>query len=57
MPTDAFCQPFKGNGKPEPLKENLSGFWSRRIVAACMGALGGEGLVAQSVVIDPVLDE
>jgi toxin YoeB len=23
--------PFKGVGKPEPLKENLSGFWSRRI--------------------------
>ena len=23
--------PFKGIGKPEPLKETLSGFWSRRI--------------------------
>ncbi len=23
--------PFQGIGKPEPLKENLSGFWSRRI--------------------------
>lgn len=23
--------PFRGVGKPEPLKENLSGFWSRRI--------------------------
>ncbi|GAB3904101.1 type II toxin-antitoxin system mRNA interferase toxin YoeB [Larkinella knui] len=23
--------PFEGKGKPEPLKENLSGFWSRRI--------------------------
>ena len=23
--------PFDGLGKPEPLKENLSGFWSRRI--------------------------
>ena len=23
--------PFNGIGKPEPLKENLSGFWSRRI--------------------------
>ena len=22
---------FEGMGKPEPLKENLSGFWSRRI--------------------------
>ncbi|MBC5788688.1 Txe/YoeB family addiction module toxin [Providencia sp. JUb39] len=23
--------PFSGIGKPEPLKENLAGFWSRRI--------------------------
>lgn len=23
--------PFEGIGRPEPLKENLSGFWSRRI--------------------------
>lgn len=23
--------PFKGRGKPEPLKGSLSGFWSRRI--------------------------
>ncbi|MBP2833855.1 Txe/YoeB family addiction module toxin [Aquimarina sp. U1-2] len=23
--------PFKGIGKPEPLKYNLKGFWSRRI--------------------------
>lgn len=23
--------PFEGIGKPEPLKETLSGFWSRRI--------------------------
>ena len=23
--------PFKGIGKPEPLRENMSGFWSRRI--------------------------
>ncbi len=28
---DAKRQPFHGIGKPEPLKENLSGFWSRRI--------------------------
>jgi toxin YoeB len=29
----AECQrdPFAGIGKPEPLKGNLSGFWSRRI--------------------------
>lgn len=24
-------QPFEGIGKPEPLRENLSVFWSRRI--------------------------
>jgi toxin YoeB len=23
--------PFTGTGKPEPLKHNLTGFWSRRI--------------------------
>ena len=29
--TDMKRSPFEGIGKPEPLKENLSGFWSRRI--------------------------
>ena len=29
--TDVKRAPFEGIGKPEPLKENLSGFWSRRI--------------------------
>ncbi|EKV29269.1 YoeB toxin protein [Caenispirillum salinarum AK4] len=28
---DAARSPFKGLGKPEPLKENLSGWWSRHI--------------------------
>ncbi len=28
---DALRHPFEGVGKPEPLRENLSGFWSRRI--------------------------
>ena len=28
---DAQRSPFEGIGKPEPLKSNLSGFWSRRI--------------------------
>jgi toxin YoeB len=28
---DTQRSPFEGIGKPEPLKENLSGFWSRRI--------------------------
>lgn len=29
--TDVQRSPFEGIGRPEPLKENLSGFWSRRI--------------------------
>lgn len=29
--SDAQRSPFEGIGKPEPLKENLAGFWSRRI--------------------------
>jgi len=29
--SDTKRTPFEGIGKPEPLKENLSGFWSRRI--------------------------
>lgn len=28
---DTMRSPFEGIGKPEPLKEDLSGFWSRRI--------------------------
>ena len=28
---DVQRNPFHGPGKPEPLKENLAGFWSRRI--------------------------
>ncbi|MGE4319538.1 MAG: Txe/YoeB family addiction module toxin [Deferribacterales bacterium] len=28
---DVLRSPFEGIGKPEALKENLSGFWSRRI--------------------------
>ena len=29
--TDTKRSPFEGIGKPEHLKENLSGFWSRRV--------------------------
>ncbi|GJM04309.1 MAG: hypothetical protein DHS20C09_03000 [marine bacterium B5-7] len=29
--TDTQRTPYEGIGKPEPLKENLTGFWSRRI--------------------------
>ena len=28
---DIKRNPFDGIGKPEPLKENLSGYWNRRI--------------------------
>jgi toxin YoeB len=28
---EALRTPFEGVGKPEPLRENLSGLWSRRI--------------------------
>ena len=28
---DVMRSPFEGIGKPEALKQNLSGFWSRRI--------------------------
>jgi toxin YoeB len=30
---DALRHPFKGLGKPEPLKRELAGWWSRRITA------------------------
>lgn len=30
---DASRTPFEGKGKPEPLKHNLVGFWSRRITS------------------------
>lgn len=29
--SDVMRSPFEGIGKPEPLKHNLAGFWSRRI--------------------------
>lgn len=28
---DTMREPFEGIGKPESLRENLSGYWSRRI--------------------------
>jgi toxin YoeB len=28
---EVLRSPFEGLGKPEPLRENLAGFWSRRI--------------------------
>lgn len=29
--TDVLRQPYQGLGKPEPLKHELQGYWSRRI--------------------------
>lgn len=29
--SETLRSPFTGIGKPEPLRENLTGFWSRRI--------------------------
>lgn len=31
---DIARDPFRGTGKPEPLKGDLTGFWSRRITKA-----------------------
>lgn len=31
LTTDMLRHPFEGKGKPEGLKNKLSGFWSRRI--------------------------
>ena len=44
---DTLREPFEGIGKPEPLKENLSGFWSRRIDDAnrLIYCVDGESLV------------
>lgn len=45
--SDIMRDPFRGIGKPEPLKGELSGWWSRRItgehrlVYRCKG-IGGE---------------
>jgi len=30
---DTIRNPFEGLGKPEPLKSELSGYWSRRITS------------------------
>lgn len=30
---ECLRDPFRGTGKPEPLRRNLSGWWSRRITS------------------------
>ena len=44
---DTLRNPFTGIGKPERLRENLSGFWSRRIDESnrLVYAVEGESLV------------
>jgi toxin YoeB len=51
---DTMRSPFRGIGKPEPLRGELSGWWSRRItdehrlVYRCVGKDGGQHIeVAQ----------
>ncbi len=44
---DVMRQPFSGIGKPEPLKGDLSGWWSRRITAEhrLVYRMGGDEVV------------
>lgn len=44
---ECLREPFDGIGKPEPLRENLSGFWSRRIdeVNRLVYCIDGDDLV------------
>jgi toxin YoeB len=47
---DAHRTPFEGLGKPEPLRHNLAGFWSRRITGEHRFVYASEGndlLIAQ----------
>ncbi len=47
---DALLNPFSGIGKPEPLKKNLAGWWSRRITQEhrlIYRAEGGQLLIMQ----------
>jgi toxin YoeB len=48
--TDIMRDPIKGLGKPEPLKHELSGFWSRRITDEhrLMYQVSGEQLIIAS---------
>lgn len=48
---DIDREPFDGIGKPEPLKDDLSGLWSRRIDAAnrIVYSVSGEVVIFYSV--------
>jgi len=43
--------PFQGLGKPEPLKKNLAGFWSRRITGEHRLVYAVEGKGEQQCII------
>lgn len=47
-------EPFKGIGKPEPLKFGLKGFWSRRITAEhrlVYSIIGTKGVDQKCIII------
>lgn len=51
---DIKTNPFKGKGKPEPLKHALKGFWSRRITQEhrlVYSVSGKKGLDQKCVII------
>nr|WP_325263241.1 Txe/YoeB family addiction module toxin [uncultured Rhizobium sp.] len=50
---DTKRSPFKGLGKPEPLKGSLSGFWSRRILGEhrLVYCVSGKGSTQQLQII------
>ena len=50
---DTKRSPFKGLGKPEPLKGSLSGFWSRRILGEhrLVYCVSGKGSTQQLEII------
>ncbi|MFA6021626.1 MAG: Txe/YoeB family addiction module toxin [Rhodospirillales bacterium] len=50
---DLSHQPFKGLGKPEPLKGALSGWWSRRITGEhrLVYRVKGSGASRQAVIV------
>lgn len=50
---DMKRSPFKGLGKPEPLKGDLSGFWSRRILGEhrLVYRVSGKGSVQQIEIV------
>jgi toxin YoeB len=50
---DIRREPFRGLGKPEPLKHTLQGYWSRRITQEdrLVYAVGGKAPAQQIIII------